>query len=332
MTRSAFAIALVASLAVAGAARADEPGHRDPAAAEALWQEGRALRAAGKIAAACPKFEASYRLDPALGALLNLASCHELEGRIGTAWAEYKDAEEQADRAGDKKRIAFAKKHADALELRVPRLEIVAASPPEGLVVTRDGHALAAGALGTMLPVDPGVHTVEARAPGRIGWKRKIELLAGERQTIDVPVLAREPTPEVAPVAVAPPSQAPAEALPPPPPSSNGARTAGFVLGGVGVAGLALGAIVGLLTGSAAASARDRCPNDACGAAGLADVDRAKTYAWVSDVGFVAGGAALVTGVVLIVTARPKPRATSDLSFTPLVGPGGAGLGARGSF
>ena len=330
MTRPLLALALVAALGFAKAARADETVRRDPAAAEALWQQGRALRAAGKIAEACPKFEASYKLDPALGALLNLASCHELQGRIGTAWAEYKDAEEQAERAGDKKRLAFAKKRAAALEARVPRLEIVAANPPAGLVVTRDGQPLGAGALGTMLPVDPGVHTVEVRAPGRAAWKRKIELLAGERQTIDVPVLATVETPaEPAPVAVvAPPVAAPLS----PPPSSSGAKTAGLVLGGVGVAGLAVGAVFGLLTGSAASSARPHCPNDACDATGLADVDRAKTDAWVSDVGFVAGGAALVAGVVLIVTARPTRPATSGLSLTPIATPGGGGLGARGSF
>jgi hypothetical protein len=335
MKRFRFAATLIGlafASAIAATARADDGDKRDPAAAEALWREGRSLRAAGKIAEACPKFEASYKLDPALGALLNLASCHELEGRIATAWSEYSDAADQAKKVGDKKRVEFAKKHADALEPRVPHLELHAPKPaPEGLLVTRDGQPLGPGALGTSLPTDPGVHTLEAHAPGHVGWRRKIELLAGERQTVDVPQLAKDATPDAAPIAVATMAKTP-DTEAPPPPTSNSARTAGFVLGGVGLAGLAVGATFGILTGSATSDAKVHCPNNGCSPQGLDDVSRGKTFAWVSDIGFIGGGAALVAGTVLLVTSRKKARSTSGLVLAPLASPSGAGLSARGSF
>ena len=63
-------LALV-SLFVVGQAKAN-----DPAAAEALFLEARDLFVAGKVAAACTKFESSYKLDPAPGTLLNLAACN----------------------------------------------------------------------------------------------------------------------------------------------------------------------------------------------------------------------------------------------------------------
>ena len=74
-----FAVALLASGSPAGAQPA--PLGNDRVAAEALFDEGRNLVAAGKIAEACPKFADSQRLDPSPSTLLNLASCWEKLGR-----------------------------------------------------------------------------------------------------------------------------------------------------------------------------------------------------------------------------------------------------------
>src|SRR6187431_1585248 len=114
------AMALAALLAVASLAPPALARDADAAAAEALFDEARRLLASGDVKAACPKFAESYRLDPALGALLNLAACHEKEGRVATAWSEYRDAAAQALKARDDKRAAYAKKQAATLEPRLP--------------------------------------------------------------------------------------------------------------------------------------------------------------------------------------------------------------------
>jgi hypothetical protein len=71
----AFAAVLVL-LGVAASAHADE------AVAEAAFREARRLAKEGRHAEACRQFEASYREAPALGALLNLAVCHQQIGRV----------------------------------------------------------------------------------------------------------------------------------------------------------------------------------------------------------------------------------------------------------
>ena len=77
-----------------------EPTADDKALATVLFQEGRALMSAGRIADACLKLEESERLDPSGGTLLNVALCHEQEGRLARSWSEFNDAAVVARRDG----------------------------------------------------------------------------------------------------------------------------------------------------------------------------------------------------------------------------------------
>src|SRR5262249_23694305 len=96
----------------------------DPATADALFNAAKALMARKKWGEACPKVAASYKLDPTLGTLLNLADCHEKQGLLAQAWSEWGAAGERAEREKDAARKALCARRRAELEPRVPKLNI----------------------------------------------------------------------------------------------------------------------------------------------------------------------------------------------------------------
>jgi hypothetical protein len=324
---------VVLAASIASAARADEQGPRqtspgDAAAAEALFDQGRKLIAAGKVRQACPKFAESYRLDPALGSLLNLATCHQMDGKTATAWGEFRDAEQQARRAGDTKRQKFAADKAAALEPTLPKLIVTVVDPAPGLVVSRDGIALGDASFNTALPVDPGAHVISAQAPGYKRWETRFESAASQRSSVVVPALERDDSP-AEPAAGSPTDSAAPVADRPADGGSTG-RTVGLVVAGVGVASLAVGGVFAGLFFSARSDceATEACRNDE----EHPDRDTMNTRGTISGVALGIGAAAVIAGGIIYFTAPSADASSSPqaLRLVPLLGPGVAG--ASGSF
>ena len=137
--------------------------------AEALFQQGKKLMAAGNVAEACDKFEASDRLEASVGTELNLADCREKNGQLASAWAAFLKAAGTAKRAGnDGAREAEAKRRATALTSRLSYLTISVAdsSKVDGLVIQRNGEPVDPALWNTGVPVDPGVYEISGQAPG----------------------------------------------------------------------------------------------------------------------------------------------------------------------
>src|ERR1700730_549602 len=112
-----FACFSAALLACARIASAQAPA-RNPAAAQALYDEARQLVSAGDFAHACPKFKESYRIDPGGGTLLHLADCYEKQGKTALAWSTFKEALVAAQRDGRADRVEFASTNLGSLEGR----------------------------------------------------------------------------------------------------------------------------------------------------------------------------------------------------------------------
>src|SRR5687768_3323445 len=99
----ACVLTLAATLATS--AGAQESASTDSTArADSLFREAEQFFRAGEIAGACARLAESHRLDPALGTLINLALCHERQGRTATAMTELHEALATAKEKGQTER------------------------------------------------------------------------------------------------------------------------------------------------------------------------------------------------------------------------------------
>ena len=235
--------------------------------------------------------------------------------------------------------------------------------------VTVDGELLTDRLDGRPLPVDPGEHVFAFEALGRLAARMQLTLSEGDTKVRHAVVLHTEsgdpvdevpapgpPTPiatatavRIVAPAVAPssPSEgAPApspEATPPaatsvPEATGSGRRTAAIVAGGVGVAGVVVGSILGALTWSHWDAAQRACPSGGPpGGRCTQDESRQKEAAVlregnVATVAFVAGGVGIAAGAWLWFAAPEPSKSAATVRLVPMASPSEAQLLVRGKF
>ena len=279
-------IALLASLLAL-----TSPSGAAPGEAQQRFEEGRALLKDGRPAEAIPKFVASIASEPTVAALLNLADCYERIGKLASAHARFRQAQEIA-RDKDAIRSEEARKRADIL---APRLSTITLLPPpqtEGVRVWVDGVEVQPAAWGKPRPYDHGTHEVVAQ--DRAGTRR--------RSVVQLEADAAHVT---APVELENAASLPSLEPPLPRNEKGGAmRQVGLFTGGVGVAALVTGAVTGIVALGAksdlesACTPYPRCPADRRG--DLTDIDdRARTFGTISTVTVGAGALLVIAGTVL---------------------------------
>jgi hypothetical protein len=184
--------------------------------AEALFRDGRRLMAEGNVAQACAAFAQSYAADASSGTLLNLALCHEKQGKTATALAEYTATVRLAEAQGRQDRVLIARQKIAAMEPRLARLTVAVPRAVPGLAIQTEAGAIAGADWGRAVPVDPGPHHITASAPGFRSWTADIELREAEQRTIDIPAL--EPAVDVTAPRTSATATAAAATPPQPPP------------------------------------------------------------------------------------------------------------------
>ena len=320
MRKSArFLIGLAVVLAAPALANtAHAQGAAPSERAEQLYNEGKQLATAGKYADACPRFEESQKLDPAIGTQFNLADCYAHTGRPATALALFREVTMIAQMSGKAERQKAAEMRATALEAIVPRIRVViteraAASAKRGdLVVRRNGAPLAPDDVGKPMPVDPGEHVLMASAPGHIPWETRVVVPAeGPALDVKIPVLA---------------------AVPPPPqkPRTSPLTYLGLGAAGLGIATVGVGAIFGLVAIGGKSDAK--CEGVDCRGAADGSGDKlrdAQTSATLSTVFMITGAVLIAGGTTLWLLA---PKTSTALTANASIAPGGASFTLGRSF
>jgi hypothetical protein len=176
--------------------------------------------------------------------------------------------------------------------------------------------------------LDPGHHVITA---GENGVARAaVDLAERDVKTISLTLPAEAPASASATAApVGPESPATAHESP------HTARTIAIAGFGVGAAGLAAGAITGLMSIQKTNQLKSTCgPSNTCAPSNASDLDAARTTATVSTIAFVVAGAGVAVGVgALLIGDRHSPDASAPqtgVRVTPWIGLGAAGV--RGSF
>jgi hypothetical protein len=305
----------------AGASRA-QPSDR-VVQAEALFDSARSDVARADYTHACPKFAESQKLDPAVGTLINLADCEEHLGHLTAAWQLWRQAVEEL--ALDDPRRATVVGRRDAIDARVPRLTLrFAPGVPPGTTVRRDDVELPTSLMNVAVPVDPGEHVLETSAPGRVPARQTVRLVEGAREAVLLGVGTATPP------APSPSSSTAAADAPKAPATNDGAtqRWLGWTAIGVGAIGIGVGAGTGLAAIGKKQEKEDGCfPANVCKPNGASANDAGRTFATISTVSFIAGGAFAAAGIYLVLTA---PR--SKTAIAPMAVGSGAGAIMMRSF
>jgi hypothetical protein len=319
-------------------AEAPPPSSEQKALAEVLFRKAREALKERDFTTACPTFEESYRLDAALGTRLNLAVCHEQQGKLASAWVEFTDAASEARRLGQKEREQLALRRAQALKPLIPTLLFAIPAPVlalDGLTLLLDGKPLARALWTSPLPVDAGSHVLEVRASNHVPYKTQVEAKASTPLQVDIPMLDVEASANMpAPLDIdsallrertAPPVDA----------RTSSWKRIGIMTAVVGGSGIAAGAVFGLAAMSEKATRDEHCfgpGHSSCDGEGLYADQQARRYATGSTIAFLAGSALTTLGIAAILAAPAPASATESKLTRPSFGLGPTGFVVGGRF
>jgi hypothetical protein len=305
---SRWTLGFLCSLVAAITARtALAEGADDATTAQALFDSAKKLMAEGKYDEACPKLEESQRLDAGTGTLLNLADCHEHQGKLATAWREFLEAAALAHREGSPAREETARERAAALQSRVTNVVItVTPNAQSGIRVVRDGTMVGPPQWGTPIPADPGQHVIEATAEGHRPFRVVVTVPAGEATTVSVSVPELQAAPD------APRRDSGPKA------GLGTQRTLALVAGGVGVVGAGIGTVFGIISMGKHSDADQHCNGGSCRDQEGVDLRAsARSTGNISTGGFIVGAVGLVSGAALWLTADRSPGAQTRVGIAP---------------
>ena len=136
-----------------------------------------------------------------------------------------------------------------------------------------------------------------------------MEVAAGAGTTnLEVPALKPEPQ------ASSPAPTAPAYVMPEPSGGGSTQRAVGYVIGGVGIAGLAVGGVFAFIAYDKNQQSMDQCRKgdaSACTPEGVALRKDAQSAGTIATAATIAGGALVATGITLLISAPSRKEAAT---------------------
>jgi hypothetical protein len=299
-----------------------EPAASDDntAKARAAFQWAQKLYKEARYASAIEKFEEAYRLKPHPSILFNIGRCYEQLGEIPRALRSYRDYLKAMPDAKDKEQVTSAILNLERRLKDEGVQQLIVYTDPSGAFVTIDDKAY--GSSPAAVELRPGNHLVKITLDGYVTVTRNFVMSAeksvelsfalkpeAKKDAVAEPTKKDEPekksdapTKKDEPTKVSdtkPKTEAGTVTATTAPPQKKG-RLFTFVAGGVAVAGLATGIILG--AASAGAQADLKAGNGGLPRSGEENqklADTANGTAIGANVSYGVAGAAAIAAVIL---------------------------------
>ncbi|MCC6216925.1 MAG: PEGA domain-containing protein [Polyangiaceae bacterium] len=329
LARALATIALAGALAP-GVAAAESAADR--ATARELAREGQAAFDAGDFALAADRFGRANSLVPAPSLAVALARAQVKLGQLVKAYEGYsrvlRDGLPAGAPAPFRKAVEVARAELPAIEARLAWLTVTVPGV-KGAQVSIDGERVPEAALGVRRAVDPGRRRVRAEAPGHAPTELEVELREGEQRPLELRLegdaAGSDSPPPVTDAAPRDPRREPAAPPPHVPTETAPDRTWAWIALGVGGAGLAVGAVTGMMAISQHSTLEEQCDGARCPKSAATELDAYRLYGLLSTLGFGVGLVGAGAGTFLLVT---EP-AGEDSAAGIRVGPAGATVWGR---
>lgn len=316
------AVVLGGGLCVTSVARADEPSAHEKAAA--AFVDARKLIEVGNCDAAVPKLRESLSYESSIGARLSIVDCIE-QRDASSAWRLLKEASVLALMNHDD-RLSVIEQRAAILQGRLATIKFAlpAVAEQPGFELRVDGELIDRYLYRHGWSTSAGQHTIEASSSNGRRFTGHVVGEIGKEAVVTI-VLQGEDCRTAAPkdAIVATPSS---------PIYDRGAtrRAVGLAIGGLGLATIANGVIFGLLTLDKKQSLEAECGGStaACTAPNRsldAQRESAATTATISTASFAVGGAMLLGGAAIYLTAPSATGPRQGLRVSPQAMRGGGG-------
>jgi len=363
--RNAALSVVLCSLPAAAIAQVDVK-----AEARTHFDRGLVLAKGLAYAEAVAEFNTAYQLSPNYAVLFNLGQAY-----VGMGQPVYAvDVLKRYLTDGGKEVPAARRRQVEAditqQERRIATVTVRA--PYSGVAIRLDGVEVGKSPLPEPVRVAAGAHVFAASLPGYRPWEQRLELAGKEQRLIEMafepvaaPVHAAAPTSPVsgavapapgqaasatvAPTATAaanpavvgpgpaPAAETTAPAVPPSTPTAGSKRLPAYVVGGLGLASLAVGGVFGIRAITQMNDSDKECPKDVCSQRGVDLANRAKTSALIADITIGAGLVGVAVATYLFVRSpkatEPAPGTlASSIQVAPAVGPNLAGVALGGSW
>ena len=260
---------------------------------------------AGRYRAALESFRRVTELIDSPNAWLYIARCLKKVNDKPRAFEAMSEAVALANKLAEQDKSYLRTRDAAAAEREaivpeIARVIVAATDPPEGLEVLVGGRPVEEKDFGRQLGVEPGEVTITAKAPEHHGFVLVKELGPGAVETIAISLRAlKDDTGPGGRIIVDE--------------DSDALWISGFVVAGVGVAGMTLFAVFGSLSNSRFAEVEEECITAPCSDPKYTDlIEEGETWDLVANIGLGVGAAGLVAGAAMIIFGWPYDSAGAD--------------------